>query len=518
MVLVVVVVVISLLALGALTFSELMMAEREGAEVAVAQSQARALAESGAEMARFFVAQDADTQTQAGGWYDNSQKFRGVAVTNEGGVRGTGRFTLIAPSVGTDGRLSGIRFGLEDESARLNLNTVLSVDADPANQGKNVGRQMLMALPGMREDIADAILDWMDLDDVSREYGAEDDVYASLSPPYATPMEPLKTLEELLLVRDVTPALFFGYDMNRNYLVDRSESNAPILIDADNSDGAMNCGWSAYLTASSKESNLRPDGEAKIDLNQEDLKALHEALDSAVGTEWANFIVAYRQYGPYTAKNQRMRMQEITTYAVDLDTKPKDPSPITKLLDLIARSDQVLSVGGNNALESPFPEGPVLSATYLPKLLENCTVGSSGATGRVNVNLAPRVVLSAILCADPDLAQDTSQIEQLVDDIVAERPQDPTQADEEFKYETWIYTRGIVTLDQMKKLIPYVCAGGAVYRTQAVGYFDNGGPSARIEVVIDATSSPPSIVSWREMTHLGRGYPLETLGIEAEGP
>lgn len=518
MVLVVVVVVISLLALGALTFSELMMAEREGAEVAVAQSQARALAESGAEMARFFLAQDAETQTQAGGWYDNSQKLRGIAVTNEGGVRGTGRFTLIAPSVGSDGRLSGIRFGLEDESARLNLNTVLTIDK--ANEGKNLGRQMLMALPGMREDIADAILDWIDLDDESREYGAEIDTYASLSPPYAARNGVPDTLEELLLVRDVTPALFFGYDMNRNYLVDRSESNAPIVLDADNSDGAMNCGWSAYLTASSKESNLRADGEAKIDLSQSNLQQLREDLSSVLDAEWADFIVAYRLstsngYGTVSSRGGAKVSPSSALEGLDLSSESAKTS-LTSVLDLIEADATKAVTCNSKTVESPFPEA--LATSFLPKLMENCTVGSSGATGRVNINLASRVVLSAILSADTSLAEDTSQIEELVDQIVSERPQDPTQADEEFKYETWIYTRGMVKLDQMKKLIPYVCAGGAVYRTQTVGYYDKGGPSARIEVVIDATSSPPAIVFWREMTHLGRGYPLETLGIEAEEP
>jgi len=35
--------------------------------------------------------------------------------------------------------------------------------------------------------------------------------------------------------------------------------------------------------------------------------------------------------------------------------------------------------------------------------------------------------------------------------------------------------------------------------------------------VIDATTKPPRIVFWRDLTHLGRGYPLETLGVEAVG-
>jgi len=513
-VLVVVLVVITLLALGALTFSELMMAEREGAEVAVAQSQARALADSGAEMARLFVAQDADTQKQSGGWYSNEQRFRGVGVVSEGATHGTGRFTLVAPGL-EDGRLAGIRSGLEDESARLNLNTVLAVDK--ANQGKNQGRQMLMALPGMTEDVADAILDWIDLDDESREYGAELDAYASLSPPYATRNGTPETMEELLLVRGVTPALFFGMDTNRNFLVDRSEANAPISIEADNSDGSMNSGWSAYLTTYGKESNVRSDGSAKIDLNQSEAKKLYEDLESALGAEWAMFIVGWRQ-GSDVPKENASPGRPLAGCEPDLDQPLK--RSLTTILDLVGPRIQTRIKGENQAviLETPFPDAPMLSSTFLPTLLENCTIGSSAPTGRVNINLAPRVVLGAVLCADPDLAADPSQVEEIVDQIVSLRPQDPNQADDEYKYETWIYSKLVVELDRMKKLMPYLCAQGTVYRTQAVGYFDKGGPAARIEVVIDATSSPPRIVFWRDMTHLGRGYPLETLGIEVSEP
>ena len=37
----------------------------------------------------------------------------------------------------------------------------------------------------MTEEIADAILDWLDEDEEPREYGAESDYYSSLSPGYA---------------------------------------------------------------------------------------------------------------------------------------------------------------------------------------------------------------------------------------------------------------------------------------------------------------------------------------------
>ncbi len=516
MVLVVVLVVITLLALGALTFSELMMAEREGAEVAVLQSQTRALADSGVEMIRMFLAQDAQVQQQSGGYYDNPSQFRGVGVIYEAGPHGVGRFTVVAPAMDSDGRLAGIRYGLEDESTKLNLNTVLEADK---KLGKNAGRRMLMALPGMTEDVADAILDWIDLDDEPRDYGAEIESYAALSPAYATKNGPLDTLEELLLVRGVTPSLLFGIDTNRNHLVDRAESAGTMIVDAGNSEGTMEFGWAAYLTIHGRgqEPNLRPDGQPKIDIareaaSEEDRKKLYDDLASVLDPEWAKFIIFWRQGSD--AGN-------LTSGRPLADSEPDfsqnfGRAPVS-VLDLIGKGVRAKPQGENypDNLETPFPDKPVAAAIYLPKLLDNCTVGSQSAVpGRVNINTASRVVLAAVLSGVLGSDENPFDPTETVNSIVSERPSDPAQADESFNYETWLYCRGILDLEQMKKLFPYVCARGGVYRAQVVGYFDKGGPSARVEVVVDATNSPPRMVFWRDMTHLGRGYPLETLGIE----
>jgi len=500
MVLVVVLVVITLLTLCALTFSELMTAEREGAEVAVRQVQARALADSGVELARLFLAQDVQTQTQSGGWYHNSQ-FRGVAVLDDGGAQGIGRFTMVAPRV-EDGRYMGIRFGLEDESARLNLNVLAAIDRTSPGSG----RQILMGLPGMTEDVADAILDWMDPDDELREFGAEIETYASLSPPYATRNGPLATIEELLLVRGVTPSLLLGVDANRNWLADNSEASSMMFIEADNSDGSMSFGWSAYLTLYSAEANLQPDGQPRINLNGQDLKKLHQDLDTAVGTEWANFIVAYRQDGPF--KETATGSTAVSAASVQLDLERPGKTNLSTVLDLIGTKVRTRVTGSDNpvVLESPFPDTPGLMNAYLPKLMDYCTASPlTSIPGRININLASRTVLAGI----PEMP------EEAVDMILSQRPEDPTQAEEMYRHETWILGNGLVTLEQMKKLMPYVCGGGSVFRAQVVGYFDRGGPAARIEAVIDASSQPGRIVFWRDMTHLGRGYPLETLGVEA---
>ena len=105
----------------------------------------------------------------------------------------------------------------------------------------------------MTEEIADAILDWVDDDDEEREFGAEADFYSGLAPAYAPKNGPLDSLDELLLVRGVTPDLLFSLDTNRNGVLDTDETigTAASSLDAD-----QYLGWANYVTLFSKESNL----------------------------------------------------------------------------------------------------------------------------------------------------------------------------------------------------------------------------------------------------------------------
>jgi len=58
--------------------------------------------------------------------------------------------------------------------------------------------------------IVDSILDWRDKDNLHRLNGAEDDYYLSLSQPYKCKNGDFTSIEELLLVRGVTPEIFYG--------------------------------------------------------------------------------------------------------------------------------------------------------------------------------------------------------------------------------------------------------------------------------------------------------------------
>jgi len=492
-VLVVVLVVIAALSLSALGYAEWMLTEREAVDLAGRQIQARALAESGIELARLFLSSDRETQEELGGWYDNSTYFRGVLVLDGEDDRGRGRFTMPV----LDAETGNVRFGLENESGKLNLNALVSWD----KASENAGRQLLMSLPDMTEEIADAILDWLDSDDETREYGAEADYYRGLNPSYVPRNGPLPTLDELLLVRGVTPQLLFGA------IAERIGITAPSEAESTGGDTATGGGWASYLTLHSREGNLNSEGTAKINLNQDDMETLYEELCEVVDETWAKYIVAYRQQSSaYQAKENDQAKVE-TSPSGDLDLTKKGSLKINSILDLVDQRVRVTYKDQTSEviLESPFANDKEKMRDYLPELLEAVTTSTQSTLGRINLYYAPKALLAAI----PEMT------DEIAEQLVAERATVLASGESYSRYEVWPLVEGIVTLDKMKALLPYVTAGGAVYRCQVVGFFDRDGPSARVEAVLDATQSPPAVLFWRDLSRLGASYSLETLGSAA---
>jgi len=92
---------------------------------------------------------------------------------------------------------------IDNESGKVNIN------------GAN-GSLLRIMLSGFDLDdnqesiIVDSILDWRDKNDLHRLNGAEDDYYKSLSRPYNCKNGDFDSVEELLMVRGVTPEIFYG--------------------------------------------------------------------------------------------------------------------------------------------------------------------------------------------------------------------------------------------------------------------------------------------------------------------
>ncbi len=509
-VLLVVLFVIVIVSLSAYTFTELMLTHYDAAQTSVRMAQTRALVDSGVEAIKYLLYLSEEERDQAGGIYDNQVSLRGVVVVPDTDPQKQGCFSVLAPSLDNMGNSAGIRFGLEDESTRLNLNFLPLAD----RLVENGGRTLLMALPGMTEEIADAILDWLDEDDEPREFGAEADYYNRLQPPYQPKNGPLDSVEELLLVRGITPELLFGLDTNRNGMVDTHElsmrasgANTAALLNQPE----LQRGWAPYLTLYSAEKNTNSAGQPRINVNQENMEQLYNELTAVLPVEWAVFIVAYRQNGPYTgdAPSQPVPVDA----QLDLGRQPS--TTIGQLLDLIGAKVQVQFYGTSDAvvIESPFTPDIGAMNLYLPVLLDHCSVTSAAVIpGRININQAPRVVLMGIPGMDEELVDEILRNRDVTGEAAKDNPN--------LRFETWLLTEGLIFNDEgqpdiarMKQLTVFCCGRGDVYRAQVVGYFQEGGVSSRAEIVVDNTQAVPRVVFWRDLSHLGRGYNLATLGV-----
>ncbi|MDK9708459.1 MAG: type II secretion system minor pseudopilin GspK [Desulforhopalus sp.] len=114
-----------------------------------------------------------------------------------------------------------------DLSGRLQVNSLAATKGGKgtktAGQGRNAqnGSQAILlrllqsgafavADETQARQIVDALVDWLDTDERESDHGAENSYYRSLNPPYSCKNGPVEYIEELLLVRGMTPQLLFG--------------------------------------------------------------------------------------------------------------------------------------------------------------------------------------------------------------------------------------------------------------------------------------------------------------------
>lgn len=109
------------------------------------------------------------------------------------------------------------RFQVEitDLTGRIQINNLVNRNGTYNDSQKELLLRLLLLLaPDLYEeeveDIIDNIKDWIDTDDEPTRFGAEDLYYQSLEKPYSCSNGPLKSVEELLRIKDISEDLFYG--------------------------------------------------------------------------------------------------------------------------------------------------------------------------------------------------------------------------------------------------------------------------------------------------------------------
>ena len=536
-VLLLVVVVIAMLTLAAFNFAQSMTTEMEAASMYTLDVQSKITADSGVEFAAALLGNRQTTVAE--NLIHNPSLFMGRVVSASPHLRANSRFTIIAP-VEHDSKNGAIRYGLMDESAKLNLNYLPNMGL--SNEDIST---MMLNIPQMTVEIVDAILDWIDADDTKNPYGAESEDYQQMNPPYKAKNGPLETIDELLLVKGITPTLLYGEDANRNGLLDPNENDGDKSPPLDNADGVLDHGFVAYFSVHGRESNRKKDGKLKINVNDGFLTDLYDALLEEFNEEAAQFVVGYRINGPATptatsktnpvAASTKMTASSPTTTSavpksiqdqeaaesltqflasvtksggtvtrggIDLSKGGSTKGNIESLWQLIGTKISVKINGTTETRKSPWLDDAGSITTVLPELLDKLTTTKEEyLEGRININQARREILLGL----------PTMTEEIVNAIVAAQRLDSNGQPslDTIKQHTtaaWLYAEGIVDIPGMMNLDPYITAHGDVYRVQVLGFFDGGGPVSRIEAMIDSTQLPPRIIAQRDLNELGRGY------------
>jgi DNA uptake protein ComE-like DNA-binding protein len=530
-ILMLVLVAIIIMSLATGTYLALMRNEHVATRQGGYQQQVRLLTESAIEYLRVFISQEDEIISSQGGLHNNPGKLQNILVADDAIADFRGRFSVVASDV-VQGYYSGFRFGLENESAKLNLNALdTSSSGGGGEQDENQddpedqARQRLMALPGMTEQIADAILDWLDEDEEPREFGAEAAYYLELSSPYRPRNGQLTSLDELLLVRGVTPELLYGLDTNRNYYVDTGEQPRGALQVVDNFSGQMNRGWSAYFTLYSIEHLTTPDGDRKIDVNSDNLQQLYNDLAVVLDEPSAKFIIAYRQFSPVddssdegggSSNEQGNSNNEggasagartVGAESLNLDFEKEAANQIDSLFDLVGAKLSV-EAGENEPatiVESPWRDEPATFRQPFLDLLDHASAERSRRiAGRVNINLASRPVLLSV----------PGMTDSYADQIISRRNAEVDLISGEQRHAVWILADGIVTQDEMRTIDPYVTTIGSVFSCQIVGYMEAIAAQARVEVVLDSTGRRTRLSAWHDLGPLGPGFSRTQLGVD----
>jgi len=506
-ILLLVLVAIMIMSLATGSYLVLMHNEHVATRFSGHYQQARLLTESGIQYLRIFLSQSNSTISLQGGLYDNPSKMQGVLVADDALADFRGRFTVLSPDV-AQGYYSSFRYGMENESAKLNLNTLVTETDDGSDSTDTQSRERLLALPGMTEQIADAILDWLDEDDQPREFGAEESYYLGLASAYKPRNGKMSSLDELLLVREVTPELLYGLDTNRNFVVDDNETPRGALKLVDNFNGQMDRGWIAYLTLQSIERLENPEGERKINVNSNNLQRLYNDLVAALDEPSAKFIIAYRQYGGTEAASTG---KSVDAASLEIDFEKKAETEINSLLVLVGAkvTIQAEEQAPAQVVESPWKDEPATYRQSFLELLDQVSVERKRRiAGRVNINLATKPVLMSV----------PGMTEPFADQIISRRHAEADLIAGDQRHAIWILADGIVSREQMQTIDPFVTTGGDVFSSQVVGYLEGLSQQRRAEVVFDSSGRRTRISAWEDLGPLGPGFARSVLGTEMEVP
>ena len=433
-------VVLAVLAVGLVQTTKVDSAVRVAAGDRV---RARWLARAGVHQAIAVLTQDVGPTDWVGrSWYQDDALFAGHVLSD-------GAFEVCSDRLDSAG---GCVHGVTDEASKLNVHTV--------------GREALLALPNVTEQLADAIIAWRSNATVGVGHSEQAAPQVAATTASASGSAGLGTLRELALIDGITAELLYGEDTNLNGILENNENDGDQLPPRDNQDGVLDRGLLAYVTIYSYDLNRDARKRPRLNINTANEVELEEHLGLTIN------------YAKWIVENQATGYANIADLLDDGDiisaaTQPKtEAKPQLKVKTLTAEQKK--------AVASMRPDIAVFR-----QIADMITVTDAEVIpGRININTASQAVLQTL----PGVT------EQLAQRIVSHRF---TLADG-FTSVAELLTVPDITVVRFKLLAGLITVRSNVFTIRSWGSADRTGLRHTVEAVVDRTDDGPSIVYWKE--------------------
>lgn len=385
--------------------------------------QAQWLARAGVEQALAILADDGvNADGPADLWYDEPGEYDNIALAD--GFT----FRVTAPAFENSEDPAAPRFGIDDEASRVSVN---------GNRPRLLGR-----LPEITSAQVDAILDWRDNNEAARAGGAERGHYSQLDFPYLIRNADFRTHRELLLVKGIEPADFFGEDGNLNGTLDRPENDGDQSWPDDTPDRQLTLGLAGHTTVYSYDPNTDPAGSPRLNLSNTDADTLVSTLNFTPGLA-----------------------EEVVDRGNNTD-------------DLF----EFVGLRGEGQIEDDTQTNEI-TFEWLADAWEYLTLDDEERLpGKININTATRAVLEAVPRMRPEMAEA----------IVGHRA-----AQGDFSGLGGLIRGNVLTQEQFQRVAGFLTVRSNVFRIVSEGRTPSGTTST-LAVIVDRGGDQVSILDWRQ--------------------
>jgi len=212
------------------------------------------------------------------------------------------------------------RVRMVDEGGRIALNKVdevmLTRIVSTLMQGGNPVAGMDQRQTKQVATVVDSILDWRDHDNLKRLNGAESEFYLKQRRPYRAKNAYFDSLEELLLVRGVTPELFYGAEGVPGLKDVFSVYSQSHTLNIDTAPPAV----LQAILGNDPAADLveqRDNGVPIVDLVKAELTAIDPVLASRVASGQAPRVVRLEAYADTTAQRNQSHVAAVADLAAE---------------------------------------------------------------------------------------------------------------------------------------------------------------------------------------------------------